>query len=193
MVNSRTYWHWATFALVVFVLTYSLIFKPEFLPELVFISSSYVLLYLYDRKFKLSTPAYILFVCIPLVHMLGVLGFYAIFIVGNLGYDKFVHFFGSFAALYGVSEIFPKKMKFRYIFLILVVLGAGSIVEANEFIGYRYFGVDNGGIFTMGDQLPEIKSDLQTFDTYFDIIFNTLGAITAVGVLEIKKSLVFSR
>ena len=115
-----------------------------------------------------------------IIHLLGAGGLYSKFILGPLGYDKFVHFFGGFAACFLVLHMISEKNKFtKCIVAVLIVLGLGALMEINEFVGYRYFHQDYGGIFAIGDNLPEIKSDLQRYDTYFDMIFNVAGGLIA--------------
>jgi hypothetical protein len=119
-----------------------------------------------------------------LLHMAGVFGLYSKFVFGILGFDKVLHFFATFSITYGLLD-YMHNMRMKNIFAPLIALGAASIIEVSEFIGTFYFGINAGGITAIGDNLPEIRSALQTYDVYFDFISNLLGASLALIIVNI--------
>lgn len=165
------------FSFILYSLTFNFSIIDNMLAAIVFL----VIIYFYDKKFNMSFTALILLCIATLLNPLGAFGLYSYFILfGVVGYDKLIHLFSSFAITYGILEGFKEKKTFlKFAVAILIVGGLGSVNEISEFIGYRYFGVDNGGIFTTSDTLPSVRSDLQTYDTYFDLIFNFAGAFIA--------------
>jgi hypothetical protein len=178
-------------ALILFsFIIYSLIFSFSIIDNMLAAAAVLAIIYLYDRKFNISLTALILLCIAILLNPLGTFGLYSYFILfGNVGYDKLIHLFSSFAISYGLLEGFKGRKTFlTFAAAILVVCGLGSVNEISEFIGYRYFGVDNGGIFTTFDTLPVARSDLQAYDTYFDLIFNLAGAfIASIYMISMDK------
>jgi len=168
---------------------YSLLYVPSALFDVAVAIGFFAILYYYDKKTNPSIGAVLLLSLAILLSPLGLLfSLYSYFVIGVVGYDKLIHFVGGFAIVYALSQNFPEKRTvLRYTIIVLILLGLGTIIEINEFVGFRYFGVDNGGIFTMSDTLPEIKSDLQKYDTYFDMIFNLGGALSAVLFVVFRK------
>ncbi|HLC61502.1 MAG TPA: hypothetical protein VJI52_00610 [Candidatus Nanoarchaeia archaeon] len=178
--NSSRYIYPAILLSGVLLLFYAFLFKPSILADLLVSIGFFAILYYYKIKHKISAGAFLLVLAAIIVNLLGVAGLYAHFALGIVGYDKLVHFISSFAVAYALLQISTEKQIFlRYVFVIFMVMGLGAILEINEFIGTRYFGINNGGIFAMSDNL-QIKSDLQRYDTYFDMITNFLGSLVAV-------------
>lgn len=151
-----------------------------------------------DKKIKLTTTNTTLLCIGTTLHPLGVFGLYSHFILFDLiGYDKLVHLFVSFTLTYTILKIAEKHIILNisenknallaYTVAILTVMGLGAILEINEFIGEAYFGINTGGLFTMSDTLPEIRSDLQKYDTYYDMIFNLIGSVVGALTIAIKK------
>jgi len=168
---------------------YFLFFKQSAIADFLLSSIFFVISYYYYKiKHNISTVAFLFLLIAIIVNLLGATGLYAYFAVGIIGYDKLVHLISSFAVGYALLQISTeKKMFIRYSFIILVVIGLGALVEINEFIGTAYFGINNGGIFTIGDGLSLIRSDLQKYDTYYDMITNLLGASLAVFFVILRK------
>jgi len=163
-------------------LAYSLFVRLSFVADSMISIGFFIVLYYYDRRKKFSVGAISLVALAIFLHLAGDVGLYSHFLIKDvIGYDKLVHFTGGFAVAYIISQMITEKQKFlHYSFAILIVLGLGSLLEVNEFIGQTYFGVENGGIFDTGDGLPTFNSDLQRYDTYFDMMFNLAGALTSV-------------
>lgn len=145
-------------------------------------------LYILQKRFYVPWLATAL-VCLAIIfHTAGTLGLYGKFVVWVIGYDKLVHIIASFATTFYVFQLIAKKQKIKWIpFAILIMFGLGAIVELSEFIGTRFFGIDNGGLFAIGDELPEVKSDLQKYDTYYDMIFNLVGGLLSVVLILLMR------
>jgi len=172
----------------VLFLFYALLFKPSILADFLVSIGFFAILYYCYIKHKISAGAFLLVFVAIITSLLGTAGLYAHFALGIIGYDKLIHFISSFAVAYALLQISAEKQIFlRYSFVILVVMGLGTLMEINEFIGTAYFGINNGGIFAIGDGLPAIKSDLQKYDTYFDMITNLLGSLAAVSYVALRS------
>jgi uncharacterized membrane protein YjdF len=163
-------------------LSYSFLFQASAVFEILIAIACLALIFLFDRRYNLSLSSIVLLSCGALLNPLGIFGLYSYFILsGPVGYDKVIHFFSAFALTYGILDIQKENMSFlNYAVAVLIVMGLGSFIEIVEFIGEIYFGIDTGGIFNMVDSLPSVKSDLQRYDTHYDMIFNLIGAISSV-------------
>lgn len=185
--NSSRYIYPAILLSGVLFLFYSILFKPSILVDVLVSVGFFGVLYYYNIKHKISAGASLLVFVAIIANLLGVAGLYAHFALGIIGYDKLVHFISSFAVAYALLQISTEKQIFlRYGFVIFIVMGLGAIMEINEFIGTVYFGVNNGGIFAMSDNL-QIKSDLQKYDAYFDMVTNLLGSLAAVFSVMLRS------
>ncbi|MEK6943424.1 MAG: hypothetical protein AABX00_05160 [Nanoarchaeota archaeon] len=170
------------------LLLYSFLFRPSISADFLISIGFFAILYYIYVGHKISGGAFLLGIAAITVNLLGAAGLYAHFAFGAVGYDKLVHLISSFAAAYALLEISTEKQMFlRYTFVILMLMGLGALVEINEFIGTAYFGMENGGIFAIGDGLSVIKSDLQRYDTYFDMITNLLGGLMAVSFVMARS------
>ena len=171
-------------------LVYSLFFRREAIVD-IFVCAAFALtIYWFSKKHNLTIASVALLLMGVMLHMAGSLGMYARFALPLIGYDKVTHIGSSFALAYALFEVLPMhKRAARCAIAIIVVLGLGATVEITEFIGTKYFGVNNGGIFTMLDGLPQIRSDLQRYDIYFDMMANLLGACIGIGAALTRHSL----
>lgn len=143
--------------------------------------------YLIDKKYNFSITAISLVIIGLYAHILGVISFYSTISFGYIGYDKLVHFISSIAGTYIILEIMPKKKTFiNYFFAVFVLMGLGSIIEINEFIGTVYFNVQNNGVFAISDNFP-IISNIQKYDTYYDMITNLISAIIGSVIFYFVK------
>lgn len=174
---------------IVLLLFYSLFFDISELGDVVIFGLFFLGLHFFNKKHDFSLKTFYLIITAISLHLLGTLGLYSKFIILDVvGYDKLVHFTSGFALTYGLFEVITEKNKFlRFILVLFTVMGAGAVVELSEFVGQHYFGVNNGGIFTTVDNLPSIRTDLQKYDTYFDMIFNILGACAALPIIAHNK------
>jgi hypothetical protein len=168
-------------ALAFIITTPTFIFAPHPYIDNAWCLSLLLLLGYFVRNNKINNTSAILLSIAILMHMAGVFGLYSKFVFGVLGFDKLLHLFATFAITFSLLD-YLKQMKFKTVFAPLIALGAASTIEISEFIGTYYFGINAGGILAIGDNLPEVRSALQTYDIYFDLIFNITGALLAVFV-----------
>jgi hypothetical protein len=171
-------------------LAYSILHQKSAIIEILIAISCLTVIYYFDWRYGLSVEAVILLSAGALLNPLGIFGLYSYFILsGFVGYDKVIPFFSAFAIAYGILDMQKSRNPLTYAASILIVMGLGSLIEITEFIGEIYFDVDTGGIFAMTDTLPEMKSDLQKYDTYYDMIFNLVGAACGSLAAHIKAGL----
>lgn len=175
------------------VLVYLLFFNLSGVLDFAVCTGFFTLLFYFDRKKNFTTGVFLLLCAAILIHLFGAAGLYSKFVFGIIGYDKVVHFVSGLALSLALLQISSEKWVFwKYATVILAVAGLGAIAEINEFVGTAYFGLETGGIFAIGDGLPSIKSDLQVYDTYFDMLFNLAGTLVAVLLnLSSKKRFIF--
>lgn len=148
----------------------------------------FTLLYFLDRRYKFSNITIIIVTIALILGASGSLGMYNYFVIYYFGFDKLIHFTNSLAAAFILMHIVKDKHFYlKYFFVILIVAGIGSVNEINEFVGFTYLHIKDYGIFTQGDNLAEIKSDLQIYDTSFDMIFNVIGACFGIILFFIYK------
>ena len=135
-------------------------------------------------------------------------GIYSFFPFNSIiGVDKYLHFLNAFFLTIVVFWYAHHYLRtnntplsaFQIIVISLVFpLGIGALIEINEFVGSTYFGVTSNidthtvqyvSIFTTHDTLPETRSELQLYDTYFDLIFQLFGELAALvtGFLTIRR------
>jgi hypothetical protein len=164
------------FAGIVILLFYTLIFRRSYIADSLATAGLGIMLYYLDRSRKLTLGVVLSAVLALLFNAIGFLSAYSMFSNGGLGYDKFVHLASSFALAGLFFQLVEGKGLLVFAIVIMSVMGLGAIGEINEFIGAAYFNVNNGGMFTIGDGSP-VTSDLQRFDTYYDMIFNFAGAV----------------
>lgn len=170
------------------LLAYCIIVQPSAIADVLAAIAFIVIVYFFDRKYYFPFEVIIFLLIAILLNPIGVFGLYSKFVFFDIGYDKLIHLFSGFAIAHGMMHIVSTKSRIsKYATIILIVLGLGVLMEISEFIGTRYFGIDKGGIFAIGDTLPEIRSDLQRYDIYFDFIFNLAGAIVATLINFIRN------
>lgn len=157
------------------LLVYSLFANHPMLPDVIF-----SLIVVFGLKWfthgTTDVASRVLIVLAIVGCLAGTLGLYAHFAIGFVGYDKLVHFVSGMAIAAVALSTLNESPGRQVIIALLLVLGAGSIIELSEFVGTRYFGNDVGGVFAIGDGLP-IVSDLQKYDTYFDLATNLFGGM----------------
>jgi uncharacterized membrane protein YjdF len=183
LTNARKYIYLSLFFIGIIILCYAILFYHPLIPDAVFSIVAFLFIRYFDKRNNL--PTLILFlVTVPLfLNIAGILGLYSKFIIGSIGYDKVLHFTNCFIGTYIFINILnEKKTARKLIFAVLIMMGISAITEINEFVGTRYFGVNNGGIFAQGLELPVIN-DLVRYDTYFDLIFGLTGALTCAVLM----------
>jgi len=180
-------------AVQTFFLLYAILFKQQFILDTLFCLVAIGVFYLIEQKYPLN-PVVIVLGFIPFYfHSMGVLfGFFGVSILG-LGYDKWTHLINSMIAtivLFYILIAHSKERIVKHITLaFMVMLGINLIHEVNEFVGTRYAGIYSESLFSQGDTLPPSKSDLQIFDSYWDMIFDIFGGLLAALILSILRGL----
>ncbi|HHQ45575.1 MAG TPA: DUF2238 domain-containing protein [Candidatus Altiarchaeales archaeon] len=188
--NSRTNSVFLFFSAILLVfLAYAVVWDGSAVLDVLAAIASLAVVAVFDRRFGLSFwPALLLSISI-LLNPLGSFFLYSRFVFSEfVGYDKVIHFFISFAITYGIVDLCREKKNFlTFASALLITMGLGAFTEIAEFIGEVYLGLDAGG-FIMSDSLPHIKSDLQRYDTHFDLIFNLLGSLACIISVVAKDS-----
>lgn len=177
------------FIVELFFLILAVLFRQQFVMDCIFSLVAIGLFYLIEQKYPLN-PAIIMLGLIPIYfHSAGVIfGFFAIKIFG-LGYDKWTHFLNSMVATIVIFYILLAHSRERIIknaiLAVLVMLGFNLIHEVNEFVGTRYLGIYSESLFSMGDALAPSLSDLQVYDSWWDMIFDIWGGVFAMFIIWI--------
>lgn len=124
-----------------------------------------------------------------LMNMAGTLGAYDLSYAG-VGWDKFLHF----TSILGVTLLaysFFKQKEINLsafgigIIVFFVAQGFGAVNEIAEFIGSHYFGVGQG-LFGMMNGLSEPVSNLDKFDTHWDMIINTIAIVVGLTFTALR-------
>ncbi len=173
---------------LLYLLIFSLIYfkraNYEFLVYSGFIFLLLIIIFLLHLKFDFSNFVLIGLSLIGLMHMIGggiivngvrMYGHYVV--LGIIRYDKIVHFLGIFFAVFVFYELIKSNKINKIALSIILVLsgiGIGAIYEIFEFI--------------LVVILPETGVG-GYFNTMGDIIANSLGAISAVFLINLKKGL----
>lgn len=173
------------FGVLVLVLVYTVFFNRSLFADILFMILIVVGLRWYGHG-KLGCWTVTAMMAAIFAHVAGAFGLYGHFAAGVIGYDKIVHLISGIAIGLFVLEESAEPMPRRVILALLIVLGAGAFTELSEFVGTRYFGVNNGGVFTISDGLP-IVSDFQSYDTYFDLITDLVGGVIAALVWFVQR------
>lgn len=171
------------------LLIYAIAVKPGFIFDCVFGLIFIALLYILEETYPLPLPVIILGLVPIYLHSAGVLfGLFSMMFFG-IGYDKYVHFTNSFIIAFVVFFFLIAHSKSnavkKGIAALLIAQGFGAINEVNEFVGSEYLGITGPTMFSQGDELPPLKHDFITFDSYWDMIFNLCGSILAMILISI--------
>ena len=174
-----------------FFLIYAVLFKQHFVLDTLFCLVAIGVFYLIEQRYPLN-PVVIVLGFVPFYfHCIGVLfGFFGVSILG-LGYDKWTHLINSMMTTLVIFYILVAHSKERiakYIIIaVLMMLGINLLHEVNEFVGTRYLEILSESLFSQGDALPPSKSDLQIFDSYWDMLFDIFGGLLAALILSIIR------
>jgi hypothetical protein len=141
------------------------------------------------RKCTIPLGAMIIVQIGILMHIIGGLSLfgartYSLYIYG-IGYDKIVHFYNALAGVIALNmyvcsaKIDLKNL--RILLIILVVLGAGAIIEIIEYVGIST--LPNTTVWTYAIPKEELyNNNLQ------DMIANLIGGIVAmIGIILCEK------
>ncbi len=181
--------------IIVLFLIIFIIYNPDYIRDCIFGLIILTLSYFIENKYPLKSK-YIIIAIIPL--MLNLVGlafnFYSFSILG-IGYDKMIHFLNCALVtlvIYAWVSKYPRTIALKLFVIILIVLGLGAVGELMEFVGQQYLHIYGPTMFSQGDLLPSsIDNDLVMYDTWWDIIFDLLGAsfmamLIALKIIKIK-------
>ena len=174
-----------------------------FIPDMIaFIVLTLFFYFTYD-KWNLNLPIYTMLIAGFIPHALGFMGFYLNTPIG-LAWDHVTHFlpifgfallFFNFLYQWMDRKFFTQKTIFLIIVVLLAASGIGVVIELVEFSGFLVYGFGEGALaFGAGDactgQLVSTFEEIDAygggwFNTMYDLIWNSIGAITAVLIMTI--------
>tara|TARA_Y100000310_G_C20694263_1_gene824382 strand:- start:1095 stop:1730 length:636 start_codon:yes stop_codon:yes gene_type:complete len=185
----------AVFVLAMFIA--AAIGVGDYINDSMFMMLILTVLFFSYNTLKLKPWIYLSVTFAFLLHNLGMFGYYAASPI-SLQWDHLTHLVGEFVAGIAVYNYFyaagilnrkkTKTEKFTLLmFIVFAAIGVGVIVEFMEFWGYFYVG-EGMGIFAHG--IGDINTEFMNsewFNTMFDLIYNTAGAL--LGVLFCRYGL----
>jgi len=174
-----------------------------FIPDAIIFSLMIIFFAFTYETFRLNTPILTMITIGLLLHMCGIFGWYHTSPL-PIQWAHITHFFGTlpFACMFyrfldqwSDMKLFTKKNLAIIIAVFLCATGAGAIVELSEFAGYLTLGYGEGALmFGDGDGTQGLTGDalIQTIgggwiNMGWDLIFNTLGIITGIGIMLMGK------
>jgi hypothetical protein len=149
------------------------------------------IIYLFRDKLIYSWQGALLASIGWLMNMSGTLGAYELQVFG-LGWDKLLHFTSmlgitllTYAYLrhHGLHDASLLKIG---VIVFLMAQGFGAINEVAEFIGSEYFGVGQG-LFGMMNGMSEPVTNLDIYDTHWDMVMNTLAIMAGLLYIAVKR------
>jgi uncharacterized membrane protein YjdF len=149
-----------------------------------------VILYKYRKHILFAWEGAVLGAAGIVMNTAGAIGAYELSYHG-VGWDKLLHVV-AMAGITIVAYAYLKKRHHQFstaemvLLALCIVEGIGAINEILEFIGSRYFSIGQG-LFGMSNGVSALKSDFDNFDTQWDMIANTVGALLAFSYLGIKR------
>ena len=163
----------------------------KYVPDCIFILAAIGLFYLLEKDHQLE-PGMILIGLLPMfLHLVGVIFGAFSWFIADIGFDKYVHLLSSasisIVAFYWLMNNSRNHYVRKAFVALLIAQGFGALNEVNEFIGYEYLHIYGATMFSTGDSLPTVKSQLQVYDTQWDMIFNLVGALIAVLIVTSRE------
>ena len=177
--------------------------SPESVKDCIFEIIVISIFYIVQKYYHVPIVILIIGVVPIFLHLNGIIfGLYDAFIFG-IGYDKIIHFTNAFSGTivtFYLMIAHSKRMPLlKVAAAILIIVGIGALVENFEFVGSRYFDMKGPTIFSQEgfsqsvqssilktlSVSPSVQKDMIEQDTEWDMLFNTLGCITAAIALSI--------
>lgn len=141
--------------------------------------SAIIVFYKLYNKLNQDYMSYSFFIFALILHTLGL---YATRPLG-IRFDHYMHFVSGFTITLITDRLFNErlsKMK-RAILLVFFSIGVGAVGEIIEWLGYYVLGLGDGFLFYgLGDEGEWNNAIL-------DLIFNSFGSLTFIGLLLFKK------
>jgi hypothetical protein len=198
----RVYFLTAVFIVLV-MLSLSFLYHKDFIKDCLFSLFLIAVFFMLERKYNIHQ----ILVPVGLFAMVWnplslVFNFWGATFLG-IGYDKWVHLIYPLLFTIVISHLIiaisPDNPKWKIIFAAFIVVGMGSILEVNEFLGSQYlnfqgptiFSQDNAPVDASPDSLvPEDVYNMQArYDTYWDMVFNIIGSFLGATLLLITNPL----
>jgi len=172
-------------------LIYSIFTTIDYVKDYVFAIAVVIFVFYMERRYPLPVGLIITgYIALLLPTVAGLtFEFYALAFKG-IGYDKFLHFTSEVVLVLifyrWLTDHAPKRRVILHVLMvILMVLGINAIGEITEFVGSHYIHITGATMFGQGDLLPPtIQNDLVKYDTWWDLIFDLIGAVTG-GILAV--------
>lgn len=126
-----------------------------------------------------------------LMNMAGTLGAYELQI-SSIGWDKLLHLMSmigitllahAYLRNHGMQNASLLKIG---VIVFLIAQGFGAINEVAEFIGSEYFGVGQG-LFGMMNGMSEPVTELDIYDTHWDMVVNTLAIALGLAYVAMRR------
>ncbi len=174
-------------------------FVKDCVMELFFVGVFYIV----QKEYRLP-PIIIILGFIPMItHLCGVLFQFYEYLIQGIGYDKFIHFTNCLVltiVLFYILIAHSKKAPIqKAIIAVLVVLGIGAVAKNIEFVGSQYIKFSGSTMLSEGDftlhtnsQMLQtltisqnLERDMITYDYQWDLLCNTLGAMTGLIIIGI--------
>ncbi|HSU72783.1 MAG TPA: DUF2238 domain-containing protein [Candidatus Binatia bacterium] len=173
-------------SIVLFGFTFIKQGNDEFLAYQVTIVGYAFALYFLHRQFRFSNLTLGGMTLLAIMHMLGGVDFgygliygKMLFPIGNLPifrYDNLVHFYGTFMVAWVLHQMIQPSLKrdgiLPHLIIALGALGIGAVVEITEFFV---------ALSTPHNFVGDVTN------TSLDLVFNSLGAITAMLVSSYRE------
>lgn len=105
-------------------------------------------------------------------------------------YDKITHFVSwiliTIVVMLKLDEMLPEKYRLeKYLMAFFCVLGIEGLWEIDEYLGYIFFNSAEQGVYNF--QGIMLMAPFQ--DTMLDMLFSSLGAITAIFIYIVYKKI----
>lgn len=147
------------------------------------------LAYHYRHKFIFSLEGAVLCLTGWAMNAAGAINAYQLSFYG-VGWDKLLHMTSCAGLVLLFYAYLTRKTQLafweRAFFAIFVVAGFGALNEIVEFIGSQYFGIGQG-LFGMSNGVTPLASVFERFDTQWDMIFNMIGSLLALGYIRFTR------
>jgi len=165
---------------------FSLFSKYKYLIDSFVAATIIIFLFSFYKEFNLSKTIFSLIFVSLLLHNLGVFGFYNVSPF-SFSYDKLTHFVGGFSLAIFFVNLFSKKIKTNFYFVILFAvfasLGVGSIIEISEYAGFLLVGEGEGFFYFggTGDITQRDNLDGAWVNSSIDMVFNLIGSLAGLS------------
>jgi len=164
---------------IILIIKYIKLNRTALTNDVIFSTIIIIFFYKFYDKLHQDYKSYFFLIFALILHDLGL---YASSPLG-IRFDHYMHFVGGFTIAILTDRIFNEKFSKtkRFILLIVFSLGIGAIGEIIEWLGYAILGLGEG-FFRYG-----IGDEGEYRNAIFDLVFNSLGAITMAIITLFRK------